>query len=85
MTEVPSVARIRILEVEELDQELQAMVRKWAALGGDDHFIRAFGHLPDRLKAFVNFYSPLVRHGLLPCRLKELVRLKIAQLNNCHF
>ncbi len=77
--------RIPMLDIGELDPELRAMVEKWQADGGDPNFIRAFGRLPESLKQFVKFYSPLVRKGLVEHRTKELVRLRLAQLNTCQY
>ena len=39
--------------------------------------------LPEAFKAYWDFYAPLRLKGLLDARLKELVRLKIAALNDC--
>ncbi len=75
--------RIPMVDVEQLDDELKAMVAKWQAEGGDPNFVRTFGRLPEALKRFVRFYSPLVRKGLVEHRTKELVRLRLAQLNRC--
>lgn len=77
--------RIRLRAVEELDSELRAMAAKWQAMGGDINFIRTFAHAPEFLKRFVAFYSPLVRKGLVEHRTKELVRLRLALLNGCHY
>lgn len=77
--------RIPMLDVAELDPELRAMMEKWQADGGDPNFIRAFGRLGESLKQFVKFYSPLVRKGLVEHRTKELVRLRLAQLNTCQY
>ena len=77
--------RIPPLERQELDEELQVMEDKWREQGGDEHFIRTFAHAPDFLKRFVAFYSPLVRKGLVEHRTKELVRLRLAALNDCHY
>jgi hypothetical protein len=41
------------------------------------------GQHPELSKAFYRFYIPSRLHGLLESRLKELVRLKIAELNAC--
>ena len=38
---------------------------------------------PAAYEAFWDFYGPLKLAGLLEQRLKELVRLKIADLNDC--
>ena len=77
--------RIPMMERSTLDPELQTMLEKWEAEGGDPNFILAFARLPERLKTFVRFYSPLVRKGLVEHRTKELVRLRLAQLNECHY
>lgn len=77
--------RISLLEVAELDPELREGLAKWEAEGGDPNFYRLFGRLPERLKHFIHFYSPLVRRGLVEHRTKELVRLRLAQLNQCHY
>jgi alkylhydroperoxidase family enzyme len=77
--------RIPLLDVADLHPDLQANLEKWQAAGGDPNFYRLFGRLPDRLTPFVQFYSPLVRKGLVEHRTKELVRLRLAQLNDCHY
>lgn len=77
--------RIPMLDREALAPELRAMLARWEADGGDPNFIRLFGRLPETLARFVAFYSPLVRKGLVEHRTKELVRLRLAQLNDCHY
>jgi hypothetical protein len=77
--------RIPMTHRSSLDPELLAMLEKWEAEGGDPNFILTFARLPEPLKAFVRFYSPLVRKGLVEHRTKELVRLRLAQLNDCHY
>jgi hypothetical protein len=34
---------------------------------------------------FLDFYAPLVNHGRVPLRVKELARLRVARLNDCHY
>ena len=41
------------------------------------------GNLPEAFKAYWSFYAPLRLEGVLDAKLKELVRLKIAALNDC--
>jgi alkylhydroperoxidase family enzyme len=77
--------RIPMLDRDALEPELQTMLARWEADAGDPNFIRLFGRLPDTLKRFVAFYSPLVRKGLVEHRTKELVRLRLAQLNDCQY
>ena len=49
------------------------------------HFARAFAPAPDLVQAYQGFYHPWHTGGagLLPPRLKELIRLRIATLNGC--
>lgn len=77
--------RLPMLDVDALDPELRTMLARWQADGGDPNFIRALGRLPEALKHFVAFYSPLVRKGVIEHRTKELARLRLAQLNRCHY
>jgi hypothetical protein len=77
--------RLPLLDLDELDDDLRTMAEKWTAQGGDPNFIRTFAHVPDFLRTFVAFYSPLVRKGRVQHRIKELVRLRLAQLNQCHY
>ena len=74
------MARIRVLEPEAIDDpEIAAMTRAT----GDEMF-GVYGHAPDVLKRFLAFYRPMKYGGRLPFPLKELVRLRIAALNQCH-
>lgn len=77
--------RIPMIDAEQLDPELRAMLAKWQAEGGDPNIYRMFGRLPETLKRFFHFYAPLVRRGLVEHRTKELVRLRLARLNQCHY
>lgn len=74
------MARVRVLSVDELgDPDLRAMMEAT----GDEMF-GIYGHCPDLFKAFfLQFYRPAKYGGRLPFALKELVRLKIAELNEC--
>jgi hypothetical protein len=77
--------RVPPLEPQDLDEELRVMADKWREQGGDENFILTFARAPEFLKRFVAFYSPLVRKGRVEHRTKELVRLRLAALNDCHY
>jgi hypothetical protein len=77
--------RIEPLDLDRLDPRLQEMAGKWRAQGGDDHVMRTLAHAPEFVEPFVSFYSPLVRHGRVEHRTKELARLRLAMLNDCHY
>jgi hypothetical protein len=38
----------------------------------------------DFFMRFLDFHEPLVNHGRAPLRVKELARLRVARLNDCH-
>ena len=77
--------RLPLLDADSLSPELRVMLERWQADGGDPNFILTFARLPETLARFVAFYSPLVRKGLVEHRIKELARLRLAQLNECHY
>ena len=77
--------KLPLLDAGSLSPELSIMLEKWQSEGGDPNFILTFARLPETLARFVAFYSPLVRKGLVEHRTKELARLRLAQLNECHY
>jgi hypothetical protein len=73
------MARLENLEPDAIaDPELRRM-----ALASGDEMYGVYGHCPDLFAAFLRFYRPAKYAGRLPFALKELVRLKIAALNDC--
>ena len=75
------MARLRLLADDEMDPE----VRSWLDGSDGDTEIRMFAHAPDFLKSFTAFMTPLRTGGRLEPELKELVRLKLAELNDCSY
>jgi hypothetical protein len=75
----------RMLDLDELDPALREAALKWQAVGGDANMYRVFGQMPDFFATFLDFYGPLVNHGRVPVRVKELARIRIANLNDCHY
>ena len=39
--------------------------------------------IPDAFERYFAFFRPGHQDGIVPCRIKELARLKIAALNDC--
>ena len=77
------MARIKLLPKEQLTPGLRKIADEAAAHKLNPRIFQAAGNLPEVYEAFWAFYGPLKLGGLLPARLKELVRLKIAELNEC--
>ena len=74
------MSRVRLLNDEELDPGFQKM------LGTEDEmYARVIAHRPDLVRSFAKFYLPLRKEGLRDAKLKELVRLRIAGINNCAY
>lgn len=56
------------------------------ALGGDTRFFRFAANAPHVVQLYwVQFYEEVFFKGLLPVRLKEIARLRLAALNGCSF
>ena len=73
------MARLPALSAAEItDPELRAM----REASGDEMY-GVYGHCPELFKAFLAFYRPAKYGGRLPFALKELVRLRVAALNEC--
>ncbi len=77
------MARIRLLPDPQLPEATQARVHAVEAAGGDASVLRALAHRPDMFAKYFEFYSPAHESGVVEPDLKELVRLKIARLNDC--
>ena len=77
------MARIRLVPTEELTPGLRKIAKGAEVHKLNTAIFQAAGNLPGAYEAFWAFYGPLKLEGLLEQRLKELVRLKIADLNGC--
>jgi alkylhydroperoxidase family enzyme len=71
--------RLEVLSTAQIqDPDLRAMME-----ASGDEMYGVYGHSPELFKAFLHFYRPAKYGGRLPFPLKELVRLRIAALNDC--
>jgi hypothetical protein len=74
------MTRLRVLTAQEIeDPELRATMEKV----GEDVALGIYGYCPDLFKPFWQFLGRAKYGGRLPFALKELVRLRIADLNEC--
>ena len=71
----------RLPGVKQLDPELQARIDK----GADPGEARTLGHAPELYKKFLAYYAQMHWKGKLELKTKEVARLRIAHLNQCHF
>ena len=77
------MSRIRLLTDAELPEKRLRQVLATEAAGGDSASQRAMAHLPELFDSYFKFYVPGHEQGCVEPELKELVRLKIARLNDC--
>ena len=77
------MSNIRLLDDDELTPTTRARVRAVEAAGADASVLRAVAHRQDMFDTYFQFYYPAHQGGLVEPALKELVRLKIARLNDC--
>jgi len=77
------MARIRLLDDQELPGSVRERVQASEAQGGDTSVARALAHRQDMFDRYYAFYGTAHEQGQVEPELKELVRLKIARLNQC--
>jgi len=75
-----------LLPVEQIGPPLREKIATIEALGGDTRFFRFAAHAPQVVQLYwVQFYQEVFFKGVLPVRLKEIARLRLAALNGCSF
>ncbi len=75
--------RISLLKDDELSPEMLEQVQAIEKDGGDASAFRATSQRQDMFDSYFNFYYTTHEGGIVEADLKELVRLKIARLNDC--
>ena len=65
---------------------LRHKIEQIDTLGGDTRFFRFAAHAPHIVELYWgHFYRDVFFKGVLPVRLKEIARLRLAALNGCSF
>ena len=77
------MSRISLKEDDELDPQILEQVRAVESAGRDASVLRATAHRQDMFEQYFKFYYPAHQGGVVEPELKELVRLKVARLNDC--
>jgi alkylhydroperoxidase family enzyme len=75
--------RLKMVPVEEFDPELRELVAADDRTPLELGLLRVHAHRPSHAKAIVGLHAALWTDRLLPDRLLELVRLRIAFFNQC--
>ena len=78
--------RVSKVPFDQVDTELQTIMREYDQELGGSEFVQVFAHAPEVFKSFINFYFPLVsgERGKVDVKLTELARLKVAERNDCN-
>ena len=82
--EEATMARIEPLGIHEVDDEIRHLCEA-ERQSGTSASTRTYAKNPGVFKALTAFRAALVREGTIDPVLRELVRLKIAALNNCRY
>ena len=78
------MARVSVLEKNRLTPQLAKYAERASVSGPEQAILfQVLGHCPEMFETYFQFYFPGHTSGSVDPVLKELVRLRIAQLNNC--
>jgi hypothetical protein len=66
-----------------LPERFRKLVDEDVAAGRDPAMNSVLAHLPHFFERYFAFYYPAHEQGVVPARIKELARLRIARLNAC--
>lgn len=79
------MARLRPLELHEVDDEVRAICHEVERNSGSSASLRTLAHHPPAAKALSAFRKALGKESVLDPTLIELVRLKVANRNACRY
>ena len=79
------MARIEPLAIHEVDADLRPLCEESERQIGTSVSTRTYAKNPAVLRALAAFRGALVKESTLDPVLRELVRLKVADLNACHY
>jgi alkylhydroperoxidase family enzyme len=77
--------RIQPLDITEVDDDILGMCEDSERQTGTSISTRTYAKNPAAFKALTAFRATLAKEGSIDPVLRELVRLKIAALNNCRY
>jgi alkylhydroperoxidase family enzyme len=77
------MSRLSILSNEQMPPDLRRQAEAGDRAGSGSTVIRVLGHRPEMIETYFKFYYPLHNGGVVDPALKEMVRLRIASLNQC--
>ena len=70
----------------EVDPAVQRVFESfWKARGNVPNLFRVLAHRPPLLRTFTTHFDTVMGEGRLDVRLKELVAVRVSQLNRCRY
>ena len=70
----------------EVDRRMQAIFEKfYEERGNVPNLFRVMGHCPDLMSSFNNHFGKVMGEGTLPIGLKEMVAVRVSQINECDY
>ena len=79
------MAKMEPLDLHEVDDEIRHLCEETERQSGTSASVRTYAKNPAVAKALAAFRATLGREGTIDPVLRELVRLRIAALNACHY
>ena len=79
------MARMEPLAIHEVDDDIRHICEEAERQSGTSASPRTYARNPAVLKALTAFRATLAREGTVDPVVRELVRLRIAALNGCHY
>lgn len=79
------MARMKPLELNQVDPEIRHLCEESERQIGTSASTRTYARNPTVVKALAVFRATLAREGTIDPVIRELVRIKIAQLNACRY
>jgi alkylhydroperoxidase family enzyme len=79
------MARVAVFDYDTLPPALRQLADAYQARDASWDHLRVLAHRPEMYEAYYRFLYPLHTAGVVAPALKELARLKIAELNQCLF
>ena len=79
------MARLRPLELHEVDDEIRAICQEGERNSGSSASARTLAHHPPLVKALTAMRKAMAKESALDPTLVELVRLKVANRNACRY
>ena len=80
------MGRIRKLNRDDVPDDIQAIFDTYFAERGHvPNAFRTWAHMPEYLSTLIAHYRTVMFTGALPFKLKELLLLRVSQLNQCRY